>query len=650
MKHTLKTAVWVLFVCAFFLCPGRPALAVTPGQVAPAFALADLSGKEHSLEQARHIPMLVLYFFDAASRPSQEGLLVMDEAAKKYKGARLEVWGIAISGKAQAQEFASRVKPAFPILVDTKGDVCEAYGARAILPTACIIGPDRKVLDVFQGGGRFLGVMLTRVAERKLQQKDTVTATAVSELVAKKEPDNAKAASVRGYAALKDGRLAEAEKIFAALARGSGMSAIMGKEGLAAVYARQGKTDKALALADELVRTAPDRAYAHVIKADILYAQNRRDDARKEFESATKKKDAEIYQRAVAYNKLGRLYASVKDYKTSQRLYERAVELDPYYVEAMANNGLALEKQGKWDKALEVYRKGQAVNQQDDYTRVLAARALEMLEYQKDQARRQRIDALVKELSQRFKEQRNKPVPEDTWTSPPMVIGFVDFQEQGGLAERDGMSVVLTAQLADHLKASGRVKVVDRVLLERLLEELNLGSSELADPETSLRLGRVLAARLLATGTILNVAGGSIVNMRLVDTETTSVAKVINHQTPGDVIGPQDVFGLNRQILQAVVEAYPLRAYVVEVRRDEVMINIGSDQGVVRGTRFDVVEEAEPVEYKGRKLKAAPKVVGELEVVRVEPGLAWCRIVSASRGLGRDDKIVEKAAHAVPTT
>lgn len=641
MRHVARITTCLVLALVMAASGIPPCHAVTVGQAAPEFGLKDLKGTVYNLAAMKSSPMMVLYFFDAASRPSQEGLLSLDQIARKYKGAQLTVWGITPSTRAQAADFAAKTRSSFPVLHDTAG-VSEQYNARAILPTVCILGPDLKVLDVFQGGGKTMSVMLTRLAERKLQQKDTVLATAISDEAVRKGPDNEKAVAVKGYAALRAGKVADAEKTFSGLAKGSGTAEILGKEGLAAVYAKQGKADKALTLASEVERKAPQRAYAHVVKADVLYGQNRKKEARAAYETATKKKEAETYQQAVAYNKLGRLYASVKDYDTSRSLYDQAVALDPYYVEAMANKGVTFEKEGKWDKALASYQQGQSVNRQDDYSRVLAARALEMLEYQKDAARKERVDRLVKELAQRFREQQARPAPEDAWTSPPLVMSFVDFQEQGGLSERDGMSVVLTAQLADQLKASGRVKVVDRVLLERLLEELNLGSSELADPETSLRLGRVLAARVLGTGTIFTLPEGTMLSMRLLDTETTAVAKVITLQMPGDMPRAQDLFQLNRQILGTLIREYPLRAYVVEVRGGEAMINLGADQGVVSGTRFDVIEEARQIEYKGKKLKAEPAVVGALEVIRVDPGLAWCRIVSQTRAIARDDRILEK--------
>lgn len=640
MKGSMRIIGCLVTVLALSAPPGH---ALTPGQAAGVFSLSDLGGKKYDLATMKNQPMVVLYFFDALSRPSQEGLLSLDQLAKKHQDADLKVWGITRSPKAQVVDFVAKTKPSFPILIDS-GAVSDLYQARAILPTVCILGPDLKVLDVFQGGGKTTNIMLVQLAERKLQQKQTTIAQAISQDVAKKNPDQSKALMVSGYALLKAGKLTDAEKTFQQLSKGRGNSEILGKEGLAAVYARLGQNDKALSLVQEVQKMAPGRAYPHVIKADILYAQNKKQEAKTEYETAALKPEAEAFQKTTAYNKLGRLHASVKDYTSSRELYNKAVVLDPYNVEAMANKGVSYEKEGKWDMALASYQQGQSADSSDAYTKALAARALDMLAFQKDAARQERVGKMIKELSERFRAQQKAPKSEDTWTSPAMVLSFVDFQESGGLSEREGTSIMLTSQLTDQLKASGRVKVVDRLLIDKLLEELNLGSSELADPETSLKLGRVLAARVMATGTVFNLPEGTLLNMRLIDTETTAVAKVITMPLAAGTPQPADLFKLNRQILSTIIKEYPLKGFVVEVTNGQAMINLGSDQGVVTGTKFNVIEPGKKLSYKGKQLQTAPVEIGEIEVAKTEPGLSYGRIVKTTRPLAKDDKLIETLA------
>jgi tetratricopeptide (TPR) repeat protein len=620
------------------ICSGQ----IAPGQIAPTFSLKDVTGSTYDLSQMKEQPMVILYFFDASSRPSLEGLLSLDELAKRYEHVDLTVWGITLSSKEKIADFLKQTKPGFPVLVDKSG-VSDLYQARLITPTVGILGPGLVVLDYFQGGGKTTEIMLARLAERTLQRKQTMLAKAISEEVVKKNPKNIKARTVKGYAALKEGNLFEAEEAFHELAKMKGQGEVLGKEGLTAVYAKKGETEKALKLSKEVEEAAPERAYVHVVKGDLLFSQDKKKEAEAEYQKAVQKPEGQPFQKALAYNQLGRLHASLGKYKRARELYDQAVDMDPYYIEATSNKGITYEKEGKWSDALETYRQALALDKKDTFAAVLAKKAEEMLSLQKNVAEKKRIDKLVQELAARYRSQKKSwSKKKDTWTSRPMVLSFVDFQEKGGLAERDGLSVVLTTRLADQLNASGRVQVVERVLMERLLEELNIGSSDLADPETALELGRVLASQIIGTGSIFYLPNGTLLSLRLVDTETSAIPKVVTRQLDSRGSLEKELNQLNREILKTIILKYPLQGYVVQTRGDEVIINLGSKQGVVLGTKFEVIEEQEPIKYKGKLLRSAPKSVGQIEIVRVETDLSYARILNQERPFKTDDKVKEK--------
>jgi tetratricopeptide (TPR) repeat protein len=642
MKTSIIRVAGVLTCLLVFAATGYGQ--VQSGRSAPVFSGTDLTGKTLDLSRMKGKPLTILYFFDAGSRPSQEGLFSLNQLARQHKGD-LSVWAITASPKEQVTRFASMAGLAFPILPGA-ANAMGLYQARQVLPVVCIIGPGLRVLDYFQGGGKTTEAMLVRLAERELQRRMTKVATTIGKEVVKKNPRNVKAKAVMGYAALRDADLKRAEEVFTDLSRQGSEGEVLGKEGLAAVYKKRNQNEKALRLVREVEEKAPERSYGHVIKGDILYAQNRKKDAEAEYKKAVDKKVAEPYQDAVRYNQLGRYYSTTRKNKDARELFAKAVEIDPYYVEGTTNKGLSLEKEGKWDEALKAYQQALAVDGKDRYAGVLAGRAQEMLDLQKDAKRKERMDRLVKELAERFRSRKDEKPPEDSWTSRPTILTFVDFEEKGGLPEREGFTAVITSELTNRLNASGRVKVVERVLMERLLEELNIGSSELANPETALRLGKVLAAKLIGAGTLTYLPQEAMFTFRLIDTETSEIPQLSTKQLGGESSLDRELLGLNREILKTVIAKYPLRGYVAKVTGNEAIINIGSKQGVVAGTRFDVVEEQETIEYRGKTLRGVPKKVGQVEVTAVEQDYARVKPIGQQRQLKADDKVQERLYEA----
>jgi tetratricopeptide (TPR) repeat protein len=617
------------------------------GQKAPVFSLKDAKDQVHDLSRVATRPMTVLYFFDAESKSNRAGLATLEDLVRRYKGADLNVWAITASPKEKVAAALAGSSFAFPVLLDTSR-VSTLYGAQDVLPTVCILGPELQVLDYFQGGGKVMEVMLVRVAEGELQQRQTQIAMAMSDEIIKKDPQNVEAKAVKGHAALRSGEVDKAKQVFEDMAAKSGSAEIVGKEGLAAVYARKGESEKALKLAREVEQKAPDRSFPNVIKGEVLYSQNKPSEARSEYEKAVTKKQAAPYQKAVGYNQLGRMYAKNGETQAARQLYDQAVAIDPYYIEGTTNKGLTYEKEGKWDKALDSYRKAMEVEKSDLFATALARKAQEMVDVQNDVKRKERMDRLVKELVERFRTQKKSvSKDEDTWTSRPMVLSFVDFQEKGMLNERDGFASVMTIQLTDLLNNSNRVQVVERVLMERVIEELHLGSSELADPETALKLGKVLACKLIGTGSVQFLPGMTLLSLRLIDSETSSIPIIINKEIGAPASIEKEINTLNREILKSVISKYPLRGYVAKISGDRAVINIGARQGVVLGTKFSVLQEGEVIEYKGKKLRSSDKPLGEIEVVQVEPDLCHARIVGGQGAVKVDVKVQEKLDGAV---
>ncbi len=646
--HTMIRIVFFLVLLVIGLQFGSGTLHAqfNPGDEAPLFTLEDVYGRSHKLSAAKDNSLVILYFFDTESSTSQDGLLSLNKVVKQFPAADLLIWGITTSSSSSVSDFIVAHDAGFPVMIDTKG-VSAQYDAEVILPTIYILGPGLKIIDYFQGVGETTEKMLLALAERELQRDEAPVALALAGTVSEKDPGNFEAKTLYGYAALKADRVEEAKDVFLDLADEGGEAEIAGLEGLVKVHFDEGQATQALDLAELVEEQAPDRGYVNVLKGDYLYSQNQQEDATAEYGKAVSKQDGMSFQKAYAHNQYGRLQANLGNYDQARIHYDQAIDFDPHNLVAMSNKGVAYQKEGDLTNALAAFQQALQVNKNDGYAEVLARKTQELINLQKNSAEKERIDRLVKELADRFNSQSSIfsfLKSEDNWTSRPMIVSFVDIQEKGALSARDGISSVLTAQLTEQLNQSGRVKVVERVIMDRLLEELNLGTSELADPETALKLGRVLASKLIATGTVLHLTDSSMLSLRLIDSETTAIPKVLTRTlAPNGANFEEETQWLNRQVLQTVVEKYPLKGFIVEASGDQAIINLGSSQGVVQGTVFEVLEEGKPITYKGKEMKGLPVVVGRVEVVRVEPDLCAVRIVEQSRPLQTDDKIQEIA-------
>ena len=646
MQTVVKKLIVAFLVVFATGCPFSVFAEIMPGEEAPNFTLNDVYGRSYKLLSVKENAMTILYFFDTDSEASRDGLVSLNSLAKQFPDADLVIWGITRSSKNNVSDFIVENDAKFPVMIDSE-QVSAAYGAEFILPTTYILGPQLKVVDFFQGGGETTDKMLLALAEKELQRDELPVAMALTESVRKKDPDNYEAKTLYGYAALKADKKDEARDVFMELAEEPGEAKVAGMEGLVKYHFDEGDASKAMELAALVEEEAPERGYVNVLKGDYLYGRNEQEEAAKEYQKAVAKDDGISFQKAYAHNQYGRLQANLGNYDQARIHYDQAIDFDAYNLVAMSNKGVAYQKEGEFEKALQAFQEAMQVNRNDAYSEILARKTKELIDLQKNLAEKERVDRLVKELAERFKKQSNLFSwfkSEDTWTSRPMIMTFVDFQEKGGLSERDGISTVMTTRLTEQLNQTGRVQVVERVIMDRLLEELNLGTSELADPETALKLGRIFAAKLVATGTLLHTPGNSLLSMRLIDSETTKIPKVVTvKMAPNALNIDEEMQSVNRDLLNTIIAKYPLRGFIVQADGNGAIINLGSNQGVVPGTVFEVLEEGKPIKYKGREMKGLPVVVGKVQVERVEPDMCTVTISEQKRPLQADDKIQEVA-------
>lgn len=145
---------------------------------------------------------------------------------------------------------------------------------------------------------------------------------------------------------------------------------------------------------------------------------------------------------------------------------------------------------------------------------------------QERQTRQQHIRSLIAEIQERAA-RTGTNAPARSTTPFITLLGPESAQpEETGAANAALMYRLL---LEGELNARS-ARVVSRQDLEANLEELNLGTSDLADPSAQLALRRLLPASYLISGHLFREADGDLIMLRLVETETSRVLHTFSAQ------------------------------------------------------------------------------------------------------------------------
>jgi len=593
------------------------------GETVPDFKAVDIEGKEVDLDKmiaSDPQPSLIIIFF-FTSNTGQEIAVKLRRLDLLYgKDNKLKIVAVGWKEEEDAlSAFAKEYNIEYHVLKDTPE--LAAYGPFTTLPRTFIVTTEKKVLSSLSGSGEAEANLIHSIAQGFFQQRKLEEAKALADESIKAGENEKEARNLKGFALTAEGKLDEAEAEF---------GQIGSKEGLAKVALEKGEYDKAIEIADE---ADDESGYADTIKGSALMQSGKLDEAVSVLEVAATKPAAD-WQQSEARNAIGRAQQEMGNSDDAITNYQEAVALDPYNVIALSNEGSALRNKGDLKKAAEVLEKAQTIRDDDLVTLMLQQIQQDMKEAN-DIKRGELIRSQINDLRARYEELKaaGKDKPIDEWTSPAMVLAFLPSDKPSVFFERAGTDIVLRRELEAKLQASDNIQVVEREVLDKLLQELNLGSSEVADPDTQLQLGKVLSARMLGFVDFAKIGSDTKMYLRLVDTETTSIAaqftETVNKYDKIDSL----VDKLVADVLTKIVNGRQLQGLIADpVADDNVIINLGKGHGVKVGQTFTVIKEGAPIEAGGKILGYREEKMAMLEVTQVEDQYAICKVVKKNDG------------------
>ena len=461
----------------------------------------------------------------------------------------------------------------------------------------------------------------------------------------------------RAYEQLRQGQIDDAERIFRALAGASHADvAWMGREGVAEVQLARGDRTGALAAANEIIARAPTRSAAYLIRGRALAASGDLAAGQAALQQAAGPQTAADFgwQKANALVAVGNVQRQ-QNPKAALKTYERATRENPLSVEALSNLAVALNETGQPAQARAMLERAQALDPGDAMTIALMRQTQEALAEGQDRARQQFIDDSVKELAARFRNPAPRPAlagAPDDWTSPALAVSVLPFQDQTlpGSAGRVGLETLVQQEVIRELQARG-FTIVERRLLDKVLAEVKLGSSELADQDTQIKLGKVLAARLMVSGTLNSqgAAGGAQVgtsvgaSVRAIVTETTQLAMVKTERPGAGAFNPTALASsIATSVAQTVAEKYPLKGRIVQADGAQAIINLGKKHGVAPGQQFNVLSRGEPIELNGRILGYKDTRIAHVTVTEVQELLSFGRVSEPKAPLEKNQRVIAR--------
>ncbi len=122
------------------------------------------------------------------------------------------------------------------------------------------------------------------------------------------------------------------------------------------------------------------------------------------------------------------------------------------------------------------------------------------------------LDRLTNQLVKSLNEERKSKIA---------IMEFPDLQ--GNVSE---LGKFIPEELTTRLFMTRRFEVVERSLLNKVLEEQNLGMTGLVDVSSAAQIGKMLGVEAIVTGTITDMGHALRINARVIATETAGVFAV----------------------------------------------------------------------------------------------------------------------------
>jgi len=222
----------------------------------------------------------------------------------------------------------------------------------------------------------------------------------------------------------------------------------------------------------------------------------------------------------------GRRYLSKGEYAQALEALTDALNEDPTNPKIHRDLGIAYYKNGQYEQAIDELKKAKQRLKKDSHVVFYLGLTYEQLELYDEaiaeyanytQLRRfsrmrrqiqQRIQWLIRQQADQWAKERMKMEKEiDVASIPDNTIAVTYFKPFQVSKDLEPLHKGLTDLLIIDLSLVKSLKVVERMKLKEIYDELGLSSTDLVDQSTAPRMGKLLGANSLVTGIFTGLPG-----------------------------------------------------------------------------------------------------------------------------------------------
>ncbi|MBU0673129.1 MAG: hypothetical protein KJ950_00630 [Proteobacteria bacterium] len=212
-------------------------------------------------------------------------------------------------------------------------------------------------------------------------------------------------------------------------------------------------------------------------------------------------------------------------------------------------------------------------------------------------------------------------------------IAVLDFSQQGEGFETEDMGQIVAEWFITALVKEGRFDVVERAMLQKILNEQQMSLIGILDENSATQLGKILGVKVIISGSVMKLQGVLEVNARIIDVETASIIAAENVRSTDST----DLQSMIVQMSEKIIKNFPLEGYVVSHDDNTVSIDLGQRAGVRTGMEFMVFREGMVIKH--------PKTGEVLDVEKIETGKL--RISSVNNKIAKAEIVFENEPGAI---